>query len=568
MKTLLKNGCILNVFTETVEKADVLICNDKIIGIGSYSDNEAEKILDVSEKIITPGLIDGHIHIESTMLLPYELANTVLPHGTVRIIADPHEIANVCGTAGIEFIRSASKNLPLHVNLMIPSCVPSNPFDESGAELQAEQISAFYGKNEVLGLAEMMDYPGVINSSEQVFEKINSALSHNLVIDGHAPLLTGKKLDAYISAGINSDHECSVLEEAVEKLKKGLWIMIREGTAARNLDALLPLFEKPYCNRCCLVTDDRHPADLISAGHIDAIIRKAIDAGKNPVTAFKMATFNTAQCFNIHFAGAVAPGYKADLLVLNSLEKVDINDVFTDGKIVVKDKKVLPFSSPEIPQNLKSAVKNSVHLAQLTENDFFIDSGTQNNRTCRVIDVIKGQLITKELHINLDFSKNNGIDCEKDILKLAVIERHKNTGHKGIGFIHGLGIKKGAIASTVSHDSHNLIVLGTNDKDMAFAANEIIKDGGGCIFVADGKVLAKMPLPVAGLMSEIKAPEIARQNKLLRQALHDSGVPLEIEPFLNLAFVSLPVIPDIKMTTLGLIDVNAQKLLPQFTELA
>lgn len=566
MKTLFKNGSVLNVFTESVEKSDVLVSGGIIAGVGQYDDSDADRIVDVSGMIIAPGLIDGHIHIESTMLLPDELARAVLPHGTVRIVADPHEIANVCGADGIRFMMASSAGIPLRVNYMVPSCVPATPFDEAGAVLGASDIAEFYDDESVLGLAEMMNYPGVLAGDAAVRVKIEEAVRRGKCVDGHAPLLRGRQLDAYISAGISSDHECSSADEAFEKLGKGQWIMIREGTAARNLEALLPLFEKPFCGRCCLVTDDKHPADLLASGHIDAIIRKAVAAGKSAVTAFKMATVQAAQRFGIADVGAVAPGYAADFLVLDSLENVSVRDVYVGGTAAVERGSVVPFASPDVPARLKSAVSGTVHLEKLSGNDFFIDAGTSSVRDCRVIGVQGGQLLTKELRVPVDFSRNNGIDCGADILKLAVIERHKRTGHKGIGFIHGIGLKRGAIASTVSHDSHNLIVIGTSSDDMACAANEIIKCGGGCVYVADGAVVAEMPLPVAGLMSDADAATVASENENLRRALHDSGVPDGIEPFLNTAFVSLPVIPDLKMTTLGLVDVNRQKIVPLFTD--
>ena len=551
MKLLLKNGTVINVFTDNLQRADVLIENGKIIGVGEYSDADADIVEDVSGKYLTPAFIDGHIHIESTMLTPYELAKICLPRGTVSIFADPHEIANVCGIDGIKYMLQASKGLPMNVYFNLPSCVPATPFDESGAILSATDLRELYTEERVVGLAEMMNYPGVIFDDDGVTAKIRDAHQNGRFVDGHAPMLSGKELDKYISAGIQSDHECSSFEEAREKLSKGQWIMIRQGTAARNLSALLPLFDEPYNRRCLLVTDDRHPADIVNDGHIDNIIRQAIALGASPAVAIRMATLQAAQCFGIRYVGAIAPAYRADILVLNDLNTVDVCDVYSNGKKVVENKKALYFEEPEVENRLKDTVYNSFHLNELSESDFYIEP---NSKTCRVIRVIPGQLVTEELHLDINWNENNGIDFERDILKLAVIERHKNSGHKGIGFINGIGMKKGAIASSVSHDSHNIIVIGANDEDMAIAANHIRLHGGNVV-VCGGKIIADMPLEIGGLMSKSDASEVAKKNAEVRQAVYDLGVAPDIEPFMNMAFVSLAVIPSLKMTTKGLVDV-------------
>lgn len=556
VKKLLKNGTVVNVFTGELQRENVLIENGIIIGTGSYGDDEADETDDLTGKYICPGFIDGHIHIESTMLMPSELARVCLPHGTTRIVADPHEIANVCGVSGIEFMLSASENLPFDVNIMLPSCVPATPFDESGAVLSAEDLKQFYSEKRVLGLAEMMNYPGVVFGDADIAQKIADAREYNRVVDGHAPMITGKNLDKYISAGIQSDHECSSFEEGAERIRKGQWLMIRQGTAAKNLKELLPLFEEPYCRRCLLVTDDKHPHDLLNGGHIDGIIREAVSMGKSVVTAIQMATIQAAQCFGIKYAGAVAPGYKADLAILDNLENVSVCDVYFEGKKVVNNKKTVQFKAPEINADLMYKVKNSFNLKPLSANDFCIE---EKGQKCRVIKIIPNQILTDEIVEKIDWSKNGGIDVERDILKLAVIERHHGTGHIGLGFVKGTGLKNGAIASSVSHDSHNLIVIGTNNSDMALAANHIHKIGGGNAVVSNGKVVADMALPIAGLMTDIKAEKIAEKNFQVRDAVHKLGVFPEIEPFMNMAFVSLPVIPNLKMATTGLVDVNEFK---------
>lgn len=561
MKTLLKNGFVINVFTGEIEKKNVLFEKGKILGVGDYADDEADVVEDVSGKYICPGFIDGHIHIESTMLTPYEFAKAVVIHGTTAVVADPHEIANVSGELGIRYMLEASEKLPLTVYVVLPSCVPATVFDESGAVLGAEDLRKFYEHTRVLGLGEVMDYPGVISGNEEILKKISDARMYKKTVNGHAPLLSGKALDKYIAAGINDDHECISAEEAKERIRKGQWLMIREGTAARNLTALLPLFDKPWSDRCLLVTDDRHPADLLQKGHIDGMIRKAAEAGKSVITGIRMATIQAAQCFGLRGVGAIAPGYESDILVLSDLEKVQVSDVYYHGKKVVENGSIIEFKESEINGDVYNAVHNSFKMDELTDRDFYIEP---KGERCRVIKTIPDQLITEELITDIDFTNNNGINIEKDILKIAVIERHHNTGHIGLGFISGIGMKKGAIASSVSHDSHNLIVIGADEKDMAIAANKILSMNGGLTVVADNEVIASMALPIAGLMSELSAKEAADENEKIRRAVYSLGVCRDIEPFMTMAFVSLPVIPKLKMTTRGLIDVEHQKLVPRF----
>ena len=564
MKTLLKNAKVVNVFTEKIDFTNVLIEDDRIVGIGDYyKDEDADATEDLEGRYLCPGFIDGHIHIESTMMVPPSLAEAVLPHGTTAVVTDPHEIANVCGVDGIKYMLEMSENIPLHVFVMIPSCVPATCFDEAGAVLNAEDIEDLYKEERILGLAEMMNYPGVIYNDAPTMDKINACVEKGKPVDGHAPLLSGKDLDKYISAGINSDHECSDATEAMEKLSKGQWIMIREGSAAKNLEKLLPLFESPYYQRCILATDDRNPADIIAEGHIDNIVRLAIKAGKDPIRAIKMATLNPTLCFGIKRMGAIACGYKANLLVLDNLENIDIKDVYSNGVKVVKDKEISGFSIPKAEDIITGSVLNSFHMPDLKNDDFYIDpKGTK----CRVIEVIPGEILTNECILDIDFSKNNGIDIDQDILKLAVIERHKNTGHKGVGFIKGIGIKNGALAGSVSHDSHNLIVIGTSEEDMVIAANHIKKIGGGLCVVSEGRVLSELRLPVAGLMSTNSAAEIAKANVELRESAERIGINEGIEPFMNMAFVSLPVIPVLKMTTQGLVNVNDFKRVDLFVD--
>ena len=448
--------------------------------------------------------------------------------------------------------------------IMVPSCVPATSFDESGAELSAADIEPFYRRSRVLGLAAMMNYVGVVSGDKGVMDKINSAKAKGKVINGHAPLLSGRDLDKYVAAGIRDDHECSSADEAKERIRKGQRVMIRNGTAARNLSGLIDLFDGPWNRRCLLVTDDKHAADLIANGHIDDIIRLAVKAGKSAVTGIRMATLQAAEAFGLKNEGAVAPGYSANLAVLDDLDSVSVYDVYHLGKKVVSAGKLEEFENPKISAALKERVLHSFNLSSLCEKDFHI--AASGIRKCRVIDLVKHQLITEEALLDIDFSNNNGVDTEKDILKLAVIERHRNTGDIGLGFIRGIGLKEGAIAASVSHDSHNLIVIGTGEADMAFAANRVRGLGGGMVVVRKGSVVAEMPLPYAGIMTDSSAIDVAKQNEAVRESVHALGVPSDIEPFMTMAFVSLPVIPKIKMTTHGLFSSESWSIVPLFAD--
>lgn len=559
MRTLLKGAKVVNVFTDEVEKNDILIEDGIIIGVGEYDDADISENLE--GKFICPGFIDSHIHIESTMMTPKEFSNAVVPHGTTAVVTDPHEIANVCGVEGIKYMLKMSENLPLDVYVMLPSCVPATPNDESGAVLKASDLETLYEENRVLGLAEMMNYPGVLFGDEDVLQKIEDAKKRGMAVDGHAPMLSGESLDKYVSAGIMSDHECSSLSEALEKIRKGQHIMIRQGTAAKNLEDLISLFDEPCSRRCLLATDDKHPEDFFKEGHIDGIIRRAVELGKSPITGIRLATIQAAEYFGLDKVGAIAPGYRADLLVLDDLDTIKIRDVYKNGERIVSEGELIKKTKAGNDACYDSIVKSTFNLKVLRDEDFCIHPESDK---CRVIKVLPHQIITDEEIENLDFEKNNGIDTDRDILKISVIERHHNTGHMGVGFIKGIGMKKGAIASSVSHDSHNLIVIGTNEADMACAANRVAELGGGYVAVADGVVLAELPLPVAGLMSEESAEKITELNVTLNNVISSLGVAEDIEPLMHMAFVSLSVIPNLKLSTRGLIDVNSQKIVSLF----
>ncbi|HNW86348.1 MAG TPA: adenine deaminase [Candidatus Limiplasma sp.] len=533
---ILKNCDYLNVFTSQWMHGDIAIRGNRIVGVGNYS---GEREIDFAGKTCVPGLMDGHIHLESTMMTPREFARVAVAHGTTAVVADPHEIANVLGAAGVDYILRASENLPLHVFLMAPSCVPSSPFDESGEALNHEAIAPLLANPRVLGLAEMMNVPGTLSGDADVMNKITEAHRLHKKIDGHAPGLTGHALQAYIAAGIQTDHECSTLDEAMEKLSLGQWIMIREGSAARNLQALLPLFSSPYCNRCLLVTDDKHPGDLLQLGHIDHMVRKAISLGVDSAIAYTMASWNAAQCFGLSGMGAIAPGYAADIVVLNDVATAAIHSVYQNGELVTPAR----FTGGDTP-----LPASSFNMAPVTRETFAL-------RDAKIIGLVPGELLTT------DEGPATAVQPDKDIVKLAVIERHHGSGHVGKAYLKGYGLKTGAIATSVAHDAHNLIVAGVSDADMALAANAVADMQGGIVVVQNGSVLASLPLPIAGLMSPEPAGKVHEALTLLMEHAFELGVSRQIDPFMTLSFVSLPVIPTLRLTTYGVVDTAAQVLL-------
>lgn len=561
---VLKNGRILNVFTEKLEEADVAIRNGYIAGIGTY---EGEQEVDLSGKIICPGFLDGHIHLESSMVSPEEFTRAVVPHGTTGVITDPHEIANVAGAEGIEYMLEATKRLPLKVWFMLPSCVPATGLDESGAVLLADQLQSYYSKDRVLGLAEMMNAYGTVQAEEDILDKLCEAWDQKKVIDGHAPGLTGEALNAYVAAGVGSDHECITAEEAFEKLGRGQWIMIREGTAAKNLKALLPLCKEPYCHRCMFVTDDKHPGDLVKAGHMDGIIRQAVAWGTDPITAIKMATWNTAQYFGLRSRGAVAVGYRADLAVIADLQEIRVCEVYRAGKLVAKDGHMTEAQS-EDPQKMEERKKRyprvyrSFQMRRVREEDFALE---KQGEFIRAIRLISHELLTQEAEYAWTQQEGfaPGVNIKQDLIKIAVLERHHGTGHVGVGFLAGYGLQAGAVATSVAHDSHNLIVAGVNDADMTLAANTVRDTQGGLAVVQDGQVLGSMPLPIGGLMTPEPVEKADQNLEKLKKMARELGIPETIDPFMTLAFVSLPVIPSLRLNTLGLIDVQQQKIVSQ-----
>ena len=541
---VLKNAMYLNVFSNEFLQSDIAVANGLIAGIGEY---EGENEIDVNGKLVLPGFIDAHIHLESSMVTPSEFAKAVVSHGTTTVITDPHEIANVMGTDGIEYMIQSSQNLPVDVHFMLPSCVPATEFDESGAELGYKDIDSYFEHKKVLGLAEMMNYVGVANADEQVLEKIVAAQAHHKKIDGHAPGLSGNDLNAYIAAGVYSDHECHDLNDAIAKLQRGQFIMIREGTAARNLEALVPLLCDKYVERCMFCTDDKHPNDLLEKGHIDYIVKKAISLGADPITAIKAACHNAARYFLLNNRGAIAPGYLADFVIIDDFDHFNIEKVYKRGVLMVDHGVVADFPVPEIDPYLVNRAHDTFHVAPLTAADF------TDSRPHAVIGMVNGEITTT------DGGYTDRIDVDYDILKIAVIERHKNTHHIGLGYIKGYGLQKGAVATSISHDSHNIIVVGTNEEDMAFAANRIVQQHGGITVVENGQVKGELLLAIAGIMSDDTLINVNRDLENAKKAAYDLGVSTGIDPFMTLSFMALPVIPSLRITTRGVFDVTTQR---------
>ena len=524
---VLKNATYVNVFSNELCHGDIAVAEGLIVGMGEYSGNTE---VDMGGKIVLPGFVDAHIHLESSLVSPTEFAKAVLPHGTTTVITDPHEIANVMGTDGIEYMLQATEDLPVDVRFMLPSCVPATPLDESGANLDYRAIDSFYDHPRVQGLAEMMNFVGTINGDPQVVEKIVASQAHHKKIDGHAPDLVGNDLN-----------------DAIAKLQRGQFIMIREGTAARNLEALVPLLCDKYVERCMFCTDDKHPNDLLEKGHIDYIVKKAISLGADPITAIKAACHNAARYFLLNNRGAIAPGYLADFVIIDDFDHFNIEKVYKRGVLMVDHGVVADFPVPEIDPYLVNRAHDTFHVAPLTAADF------TDSRPHAVIGMVNGEITTT------DGGYTDRIDVDYDILKIAVIERHKNTHHIGLGYIKGYGLQKGAVATSISHDSHNIIVVGTNEEDMAFAANRIVQQHGGITVVENGQVKGELLLAIAGIMSDDTLINVNRDLENAKKAAYDLGVSTGIDPFMTLSFMALPVIPSLRITTRGVFDVTTQR---------
>ena len=547
---VLTNARVVNVFTGEVETGSVAIYGDRIAGVGDY--HQARQVIDLGGKYLAPGLINGHTHIESSMLDIGQYARAVVPRGTLAVVTDLHELANVCGLDGIRYILGCARRLPLELFLMAPSCVPATHLETSGACLEAKGLKRVLGWRGVIGLGEMMNFPGVIGGDSNVLNKIN--LAKGSIIDGHAPGVTGKDLSAYIAAGIYSDHESVSLEEAREKLRQGMYIMVREGSSEKNLEALLPLVTDKTYKRCLFVVDDRSCADLLRDGDIDTVVRKAIRLGLEPVRAIQLATINAAEYFGLDRLGAIAPGYIANLIVLDSLSDFKVNLVFHRGRLVARDGKAL-FSlhrfggrRPVTTVNIKPFGIEALRIVARGETE-------------PVIEIVPGQIITRKRLEKVKVCDGVIVpDTSRDILKLVVVERHRATGNIGLGLVKGFGLKKGALVSSIAHDSHNIIAVGADDEDIYTGIKEIERLQGGLAVVAGGKILASLALPIGGLLSDQPLETVVTKLEGLKALAMELGIKLP-SPFATLSFLALPVIPEIRLTDLGLVDVNAFKLI-------
>lgn len=545
-----RNGKIINVFTGELIENSLAVKDGKILGYGAY---EGEKEIDLEGAVLSPGFIDAHVHIESSLTTPEHFASLVVPRGTTTVVADPHEIANVAGLEGIRYMLKASEGLPLECLFMLPSCVPATPFENAGAVLKAEDLAELAGEERVLGLGEMMDYPSLIGGDEEVLKKMRMARDRDMPIDGHAPMVERKALNAYIGAGVGTDHECSTPEEMRDRLRRGMYVLIREGSAARNLKALINGVKAVNLRRCCFCTDDKQPEDILMDGHINYNIRLAAELGMDPLWAIQMATLNPAECYGLKGKGALAPGYDADIVILKDMKKMEIGQVYKKGVLVAEN------SNPLFRQEarLSESVTNTVKVRTIVPDDFRL---SLESDVARVIRILPHSLVTESAvrKVERDEEGYFKVHPDLDLLKMAVIERHGNTGGIGLGLVENYRLKGGAVASSIGHDSHNLIVIGDNDEDMAVAVNALAESGGGIAVAAQGMLTGRLPLPIGGLMSDRPAEEVSRGFKeLLGIASEDLGVNPEVDPFMTLAFMALPVIPELKLTDRGLFDVTA-----------
>ena len=548
---LLKNAKVANVFTGEIQETHVALFDSRIVGLGEY---RAREVINLQGRYLCPGFIDAHVHIESAMVPPNEFARAVVPRGTTTVVADPHEIASVLGLEGIRYMLDMAKYNPLSVYVMAPSCVPSTDMETTGAALYWYDLQTLQHEPYVLGLGEMMNYPGVVNGVPDVLDKLRAFQGR--VKDGHAPGLAGKGLMAYAAANIGSDHECITPEEALQRLELGMFVFLREATTARNLRDLLPIVDEHTSRRLCFCTDDRAPADLMDEGHIDYMVRVAIAEGVDPITAIRMATLNPSEYFHLHDRGAIAPARRADLVVFSDLQAPRAEMVFRDGKLVAQDGQVIPWERPRPAPVVRSSMN-----VDLANTHLRIEA---NGHRVRCIGIIPDQVVTE--HLILEMPNRDGeivTEPEQDVLKIAVIERHLATGNVGLGFVQGMGLRKGAIASTVAHDHHNIVVTGADDESMMTAVQATVAIRGGMTVAYDDTVLAQLPLPIAGLLSDQPIETVRQQMDGVLAAARQLGSPLR-DPFMTLSFLALPVIPSLKLTDHGLVDVDKFKLVSLF----
>ncbi|MBS5929567.1 adenine deaminase [Lactobacillus sp. Koumiss] len=552
---VIKNAKIINVFTKEVMEADVAICDGVIVGVGDY---EGKQIYDAKNKYLVPGLIDGHVHIESSLLSPKEFAKISLIHGVTSVVTDPHEIGNVAGSTGLDFMIDDARSVPMNIFVMLPSCVPVTPFETNGATLDAASFIPFLERPEILGLAEVMNYQAVATNEATIIDKLRLMKNKNKKIDGHAAGIHGDDLNVYLAAGIRTDHEATTAEEARERLALGMYLMIREGTVAKDLHALYPAITPENSRRCLFVTDDKLIDDLVSEGSIDHIIRQVIQLGMDPLQAIQMATLNAAECFGLDHLGAIAPGYQADFFLTDDLTTLPIVDVFTQGNLVVKQGEIIQDRFPTQPNPFTDNLP-AMNVKPLSNTSFALPIHSEQ---AHVIEIIPNSLLTNDL-IEMVSVKDGFFEpsIENDWLKIAVIERHHQTGNIGVGIVKGFQLEDGALATTVAHDSHNIVVVGTNDEDMLYAANQLIKKGGGMIAVKADKELACLPLPIGGLMSQDPFLEVNTQLVSLTKEAYKLGASQAFDPFLTLSFLTLSVIPELKITDKGLFSFSKFNLI-------
>ncbi|GAC1356706.1 MAG: adenine deaminase [Ktedonobacteraceae bacterium] len=568
---VLRNTNLVNVCTGECYLVDVAIADGRVVGINERHTNNADMYQglverDLQGRWLAPGLIDGHMHIESTMLVLPEFARIVVPRGVTTVMLDPHEFANVMGVEGIRYVLESGRGLPLSTYILLSSCVPASSYESPFRMLTADDLLPLLEDERVLGLAEMMNMPGLLQGDEQVLAKIAATQRRGLVVDGHAPGLVGRDLCAYAASGIMSDHECTTIAEARQRLRLGMWLMIREGSAAQNLDALLPLVQELHPPRVFFVTDDRDPLDLTTRGHMDSMVRRAIALGLDPVEAIRLASYNTAQYFRLYHRGAIAPSFVADLVVLDDLHTFKVESVYKDGVLVAQGGKLLVDIPSAAVMGIETdiamheiEVTETVHIAPLTEQDVRI---VGKPGPVEVIGIEKGQITTTHLQAEAPIRAGEIVaDPERDLLKLVVVERHHASGRVGLGLVRGFGLRKGAIASSVAHDAHNLVIAGVSDSDIVQAAHVLQEIGGGFVCIVDGEVQALVPLPLGGLVSPLPAAELVQQLRHLDEAAAALGCPLE-HPCMTLSFLSLSVIPSLKLTDQGLVDVETFTLVP------
>lgn len=546
---VIKNCKVVDVYNGTILDGDIALCEGLIAGVGKY---EGHQEIDAKGKYAAPGFVDSHIHIESSYVSPEELGRLIIPHGTTTIIADPHEIANVCGIKGINYMVEASEGIALDIKMMLPSCVPATPFEHSGAVINAEAMKEPVKNKRILGLGEFMDFPGVIGARDDILDKLLVAKNEGKVIDGHSPGIKDNELNAYAAARIRTDHECSTVEEMQDRISRGMYVLLRQGSACHNLKILLKGVTKFNCRRCLLCSDDCQPKTILGIGHLDNHLRMCVEEGIDPIVAIQMASLNAAECFGLDDRGAIVPGLRADIVLMDNLKEFNVQKVFVEGKEVASEEKyLLPISYHDI-----SPTKGSFRVKDFSKEKLKL---TINSDKANIINILPGGVVTsKEVaEVNRDEKGEFVYDSSVDIVKVAVVERHQNTGNVAVALLKGYGITEGAVALSVAHDSHNIIVVGVNDEDMAFAVEQLIKQGGGIVLVKEQKVLDSMPMPIAGLMSDQSGEWVDKKLKSIHKIAHENlNINQDVEPVMTLCFMSLAVIPEIKLTDMGLFDVT------------